>query len=143
METVTENRDYVLVECELEKLKELVEGLEASYKLITAKQPSICLTMIRAEDSLEKQEFYLGEALTSDCEVLCEGKIGYGICLGEEPDRAFCIAAIEAIIATKAKVPSVIEEFIIEQEKKIRHAEKVEFNHILKTRVDFKLFEEA
>lgn len=134
--------DYVLVECELDKLIGLVKSLEKRYKLQTVKKPSLCLTMVRAEDSIEYQEFYLGEALTTECEVACNEAIGYGICLSEEPQRAYCLAAVNAIIEDQAGVPEIIASFIEKHYALLEQAERVEFNHLLKTRVDFKLFDE-
>jgi alpha-D-ribose 1-methylphosphonate 5-triphosphate synthase subunit PhnG len=136
------DRDYVLVECDLEKLKELVETLENKYPVRLVKEPSTCLTMIRAEDSIEKQEFFLGEAITTECEVALNGTMGYGICLGEEPERAYCLAVADAVIEAEKKIPSEIESFLIEEHRELKLAEKVEFNHVMRTQVDFKLFDE-
>lgn len=141
MESVVE-RDHVLVECDIEPLKTLVEELEQEHELTVAKQPGICLTMIRAEDSIEKQEFYLGEALTTECEVLCDGKVGYGICLGEEPERAYCIAAIDAVTTAAGQTPKKVVSFLKHHAARIAERDRVEFNHVLRTRVDFKLFDE-
>ena len=59
------------------------------------------MTMIQAEDSVEFQPFYVGEALTTECEVIVNGQKGYGICLGDEPLRCYCIAFIDAITQLK------------------------------------------
>ena len=90
--------DYVLCECELEPLESLVRSLENDYEVVIVKAPSVCLTMIRTEDSLEKQEFYLGEALTTECEVKVNGTPGYGVCLGEESVRSYSIAVMDALL---------------------------------------------
>jgi hypothetical protein len=63
------DNDTVLCECDLPTLQRFVEELEKRHEVKLVKAPGICLTMVRAEDSLEKQEFFLGEALTSECEV--------------------------------------------------------------------------
>ena len=77
------------------------------------KEPSVCLTMIRTEDSLEKQEFYLGEALTTECEVAVEGAPGYGVCLGEEPVRGYCLAVVDALLQQGAATPGQSPRFSI------------------------------
>ena len=59
------DNDTVLCECDLPTLQRFVEELEARHEVKLVKGPGICLTMVRAEDSLEKQEFFLGEALTT------------------------------------------------------------------------------
>ena len=91
------DNDYVLCECDLEPLAALVSDLEKSHAVTIVRQPSVCLTMVRTEDSLEKQEFYLGEALTTECEVTVDGTPGYGLCLGEEPVRCYSIAVADAL----------------------------------------------
>lgn len=142
-----QNIDYICVECDQTALVSFVQTLEAQYELKIVKAPALSLTMIRAEDSVEKQEFYLGEALTSDCEVAVEDITGYGTCLGDQPQRAYCIAVMDAIIQYELKkrkeIPSSITTFLAEQTKKIQERELKEYNKILTSRVDFKLMKEA
>jgi alpha-D-ribose 1-methylphosphonate 5-triphosphate synthase subunit PhnG len=134
--------DYALCECDLDGLKAIVEQLEARHATRLVREPSICLTMIRAEDSIEGQEFYLGEALTTECEVEVDGHIGYGLCLGEEPDRAYCLAVADALIADAGSPPVELADFLHEQYQSLRRAERIEFDQVMRTQVDFKLFEE-
>ena len=133
--------DYVLCECDLAPLEELVTELEQRHQVTMVKQPSVCLTMIRAEDSLEKQEFYLGEALTTECEVSVDGAAGYGVCLGEEPVRGYCLAVVDALRHGAAPPPE-IDAFVARQGEAVAEREKREFNLILRSQVDFKLMEQ-
>jgi alpha-D-ribose 1-methylphosphonate 5-triphosphate synthase subunit PhnG len=135
--------DYILCECPLENIRQFTDQLLTHYEPILVKAPGICLTMIRAEDSVEKQEFYLGEALTTDCEVEINGQIGYGICLGDEPDRAYCMAVVEAVLAQNDAPQSLIYQFLAQQATLIRQQEETEFSHIMRTKVDFKLMEQV
>jgi alpha-D-ribose 1-methylphosphonate 5-triphosphate synthase subunit PhnG len=134
--------DYILCECELEPLKQLVSQLELVHQVEVRKSPSICLTMIPAEDSLEAQKFYLGEALTIECEVAVDGQLGFGLCLGEEPVRAYCIAVIDALLHGSGAVPSEVKTFLLEHGQKVARRDQDEFDLILQTQVDFKLMEE-
>ncbi len=139
--------DYICVECEQENLVQLIEGLEERYTITILKAPALSLTMIRAEDSVEYQEFYLGEALTTDCEVGIDQITGYGICLGDHPQRAYCMAVIDAIIqfekGINGEIPEEIQMFLDQQAELIQQREQKEYNKILTTRVDFKLMDEA
>lgn len=137
-----ENVDYIVCECELEPLKNLVTELEKGYKIDIAKNPAICMTMIKAEDSMELQPFYLGEALTTECEVIINNRIGYGICLGDEPVRSYCIAVIDALLQVDDSSKFAIEQFLAAEYHAIQHRNKIEYNHILRTKVDFKLMEQ-
>lgn len=134
--------DYTLCECELEPLQQLVSRLEQSHSVAVRKAPSICLTMIPAEDSLEGQKFYLGEALTTECEVTVDGLDGFGLCLGDEPVRAYSIAVVDALLHGGGPVPQEIEAFLREQGERVARRDRDEYNLILQTQVDFKLMEE-
>jgi alpha-D-ribose 1-methylphosphonate 5-triphosphate synthase subunit PhnG len=136
------DRDYVLCECDLEALKGLIDTLEEQYEPRLIQKPTPCLTMLRAEDSIEGQEFYLGEAMTSECEVAVGDETGYGVCVGEEPERAYCLAVVDAVIAHEKGMPEKIEQFLADHDEKLAHAERVEFAQVMRTQVDFKLFDE-
>ena len=136
------DNDYVLCECDLAPLQDLVVGIEQKHSVQIVKEPSVCLTMVRAEDSLEKQEFYLGEALTSECEVSVDGSPGFGVCLGEEPVRGYCLAVVDALMQNGDASVAEIDTFIENQRRLIAARETEEFNLILRTQVDFKLMEQ-
>ena len=134
--------DLVLCECELDALKSFVSDLETRHRVEVIQEPSICLTMVRAEDSLEHQEFYLGEALTTECEVSVDGTAGVGLCLGEEPLRGYCIAVIDGVNRLNGSTIPEISRFIDEHRAILESKEAKEQNLIMKTRVDFKLMEQ-
>lgn len=134
--------DKVLVECDLQALISFTESLEAKLSIKLLREPGICLTMVRAEDSVEKQEFYLGEALTTECEVSIDEQIGYGVCLGDEPQRAYCIAVIDALLQSGKHYNEEIKNFLNTQGDLVMAAEQEEFDQIMRTRVDFKLMDE-
>ena len=134
--------DYTLCECDLEPLKQLVLQLEQSHQVEILKNPSVCLTMIPAEDSLEKQKFYLGEALTTECEVKVDGRSGFGLCLGEEPVRAYCLAVVDSLLHVGEPAPSQINAFLLEHGRLVARRDQDEFDLILQTQVDFKLMEQ-
>ena len=135
--------DYTLCECDLEPLQRLISELERSYSVTVRRSPSVCLTMIPAEDSLEQQKFYLGEALTTECEVVVDGLPGYGLCLGDEPVRSYCLAVVDALFHLDRPAPDAIQEFLRAQGKIVNRRDQDEFDLILQTQVDFKLMEEA
>jgi alpha-D-ribose 1-methylphosphonate 5-triphosphate synthase subunit PhnG len=139
---MAQDDDYVLCECELEPLADLVGALEKEHSIKVVRQPTVCLTMIRTEDSLEKQEFYLGEALTTECEVSVDGDVGYGLCLGEEPLRCYCIAVVDAFLQRNGGRPTEIGNFLDRHREAVASRDEREFNLILRTQVDFKLMEE-
>jgi phosphonate C-P lyase system protein PhnG len=137
-----ENLDYTLCECELEPLEKFVASLENKFEVKVARQPSISMAMIKAEDSVEFQPFYLGEALITECEVLINGQRGIGLCLGDEPQRCYCIAFIDGLTQLKDVDLKPVEEFVLEQYQLIEKSKQLEYNQVLRTKVDFKLMEQ-
>ena len=132
--------DYVVCEADLDRLRTLVEQLEERHVVEIVRRPTPCLAMLRAEDSLEAQEFYLGEALATECEVSVDSLPGYGVCLGDEAQRCYCIAVLDGLRETN---DPVIRAFVEEERKRIAEAEQRDFDLIQRTKVDFKLMEEA
>src|ERR1700743_1483449 len=126
-----ERQDYILCECELEPLESFVASIEENFEIKIARMPSICMTMIQAEDSVEFQDFYLGEALTTECEVIVNGQRGYGICLGDEPVRGYCIAFIDALTQLPGADLQQVKAFLNEQYLLIKRAEQLEYNQIM------------
>ncbi len=131
--------DFILCECNLEPLETLVSSFEHIYTIEMVRPPAICMTMIEAEDSVEFQPFYLGEALTTECEIQIEGQKGYGICLGDEPVRGYCMAVIDALVAKEGAELPALKSFLETQGALIEEKRKIEHNHILRSKVDFKL----
>ncbi len=133
--------DQILSHCPLDDLRAHVEGLEPALDIRILRQPTLCLTMVRAEDSLEKQEFNLGEALTTECEVEVNGVAGYGISLGEDPVRAYCVAVLDAL-REQDRLSGDTMRFL-EREREIHRAEdRRTAARAERTRVDFKLLEQ-
>jgi alpha-D-ribose 1-methylphosphonate 5-triphosphate synthase subunit PhnG len=98
--------------------------------------------MVSAEDSLEEQNFYLGEALSTECEVAVDGCSGFGLCLGDEPVRAYCIAVMDALLHGDRPAPAEVDAFLREQGEAVTRRDKAEYDLVLQTQVDFKLMEE-
>lgn len=137
------DRDYILCECPLEKLIELVDKLEKDYEIKVTQMPNICLTMISAQDSVEDQDFYLGEALTTVCEIAIGNTTGYGIVLEDQPERAYCLAVIDALEKIRDYSWPLIETFLWTAWQEINQKERKEHAKIMESAVDFKLMEEA
>jgi phosphonate C-P lyase system protein PhnG len=134
--------DQILCECPLEKLEAFVRALESLYDVVVARYPMLCTTMIRAEDSVEGQPFYLGEALITETVLVLDGQTGYGICLGDEPVRSYCMAFIDAALLLGGQHTPRIEAFLQAEGALLEEALTWEYNQIQRTKVDFKLMEQ-
>lgn len=135
--------DYILIEGNLDRIKSYVERIEESLHILITKKPTIGLTMVRAQDSVEHQEFYLGEVLVTECEVQVEDRVGSGLCIGDEPVRSYCLAVIDAIMMSSLPIKSDTEAFLEEEKKHILEQETEDQAMIQKTKVDFKLMEQS
>lgn len=137
------NTDYIIIEGNLDSIKDFVSRMESTYEIKVTKSPNICLTMVKAEDSLEHQPFYLGEALTTEAEVVINGMTGSGICIGDEPQRAYCLAVFDALVQLQDEHFTEVNDFLAKEYQAILEREKEEHHQVLRTQVDFKLMEQA
>ncbi len=136
-----EQADYIICECDLESLETFVKELEPHCAIQVVRHPAVGTTMIRAEDSVEGQPFYLGEALLTECELNIDGQPGFGLCLGDEPVRSYCMAFLNALMLLSDSRLSRVEAFLSEQAAAIEGRIRSEHDLIQRTKVDFKLME--
>jgi alpha-D-ribose 1-methylphosphonate 5-triphosphate synthase subunit PhnG len=138
------DQDQVLCECAKDRLINFVSQLESKLTIEIVLSPKLVMTMVQAEDSIDFQPFYVGEVLMTECQLLINGAIGYGYCMGDAPQRAYAIAVIDAL---SFELNSIFKEEVaafIENEKSILTQQKLEeYNQILRTKVDFKIMEQA
>jgi alpha-D-ribose 1-methylphosphonate 5-triphosphate synthase subunit PhnG len=137
-----EQNDYILCECTPDALETFVRELESHHTVQIIRQPAVCMTMVRAEDSVEAQPFYLGEVLVTDCEVQVDGQAGYGLCMGDEPVRCYCMAVIDALLLSDGPQVNQVRSFLEGQAVLIADRQRLEYNLIQRTKVDFKLMEQ-
>ena len=137
-----ETPDHILCECPLESLEAFVTDLEPLYEVVIARPPSLCTTMICAEDSVELQPFYLGEALLTETTLVLNGQAGYGLCLGDEPIRSYCMAFLDAALLLGGAQAPRIQAFLEAQGALLEAATTMEYNQVQRTKVDFKLMEQ-
>ena len=137
-----EQADYILCECDAAALEAFIRELEPLHVIVIVRQPAVCMTMVRAEDSVESQPFYLGEVLVTDCEVQVDGQAGYGLCMGDEPVRCYCMAVMDALLQSEGGDAGRARAFLEGQAVLIADRQKLEYNLIQQTKVDFKLMEQ-
>jgi alpha-D-ribose 1-methylphosphonate 5-triphosphate synthase subunit PhnG len=77
------------------------------------------LVMIKARDSVSLQPFYLGENLVTECSVSIQGHFGMGVIMGDEPERAYQIAVVDAAYNANLQVTESWLKELEEQEKEI------------------------
>ena len=58
--------------------------------------PESALIMARVQETVDGEIFNLGEVLVTTCEVTLGGKPGWGMVMGQDPERALCAAVVDA-----------------------------------------------
>ena len=135
--------DEVLCECPIEKLVLFISIIESKLSIELVIPPKLGMTMVKAQDSIDFQSFYLGEVLITECQLTVDGQLGYGFCMGDQGKRAYSIAIIDAIIHSPLHpLQNEIFDFIKEQGEMLELEKLKEYNQILKTKVDFKIMEQ-
>jgi len=78
----------------IERLARAVMEINPDITLIKA--PQAGLVMMRARETVGNAGFNLGELLVTECTVTRrDSEFGWGLCLGENPDRAFHLAVLD------------------------------------------------
>lgn len=92
------------------------------------------MVMARAKDTVDGETFNLGEVLVTRCEVALDGEPGWGIVLGDEPERALCAAVLDA---AQSDFPDGVEEGLSLQLALARETGRERWAGVQPTRVEF------
>lgn len=112
-------------------------GLLADKELTLVRGPSTGLVMMSALDSFQA-DFYLGEVLVTEVEVTYGECRGYGMVIGDDPERAIARASVEAVEASPNRIlQERVNRFLRAEAKKLETHRKKEATLIARTRVDF------
>lgn len=130
-------RTKVLVEGNPALLERLADQIERDYRVQLVKGPEKSLVMTKAHESVEGGPFYLGETLITECMVLLGDVRGFGAILGDEGDRAFQLAVVDA--AYRAKLGEVNDwlPLIEDEEKRIEQKQADEQMYVMKSQIRF------
>ncbi len=136
-------RTRILVEGQPTVLNQIAREVEQKHDVALVKEPTEELVMLRVRESARRSLFYLGEALMTSCVVRIGDTYGYGMVMGEDHDKAFDLAVVDAAYTLD---PAACEEagwdaLLIQSDEHIQ-AEKRKHNEaLLRTQVDFSTME--
>ncbi|MCL5807520.1 MAG: phosphonate C-P lyase system protein PhnG [Deltaproteobacteria bacterium] len=112
-------------------------GLLAGEELTVVRGPLTGLVMMSALDSFQA-DFYLGEVLVTEAEVTYGECRGYGMVIGDDPERAIARASVEAVGASRNRIlQERVQRFLSAEANKIEFRRKKGASLIARTRVDF------
>jgi alpha-D-ribose 1-methylphosphonate 5-triphosphate synthase subunit PhnG len=132
----------ILIEGDRELLRRLCEAAEAGGEVELVKQPEKSLVMTKARDSVSEQPFYLGEVLVTECTVAIRGAYGFGVLMGEDAERAYQLAVVDAAYHAGLPITAEWDELLLAEERNIRLRHSREQAGVLRTQVHFDTTEE-
>ncbi|WP_028548456.1 phosphonate C-P lyase system protein PhnG [Paenibacillus sp. UNC451MF] len=115
----------------------LANDIKSRYQVDLIEEPNHGLVMVKVRETAQKSLFYLGEVLVTECKVRINGAVGVGIVKGDEPEKAYDLAVIDAAYAAQLEETaawSAVLQSEIERIETERHAFQVK---VLRTKVDF------
>jgi alpha-D-ribose 1-methylphosphonate 5-triphosphate synthase subunit PhnG len=119
----------------------LAEEIAKNHDIQVLRAPETCTMMLQAVDSVGQTPFYLGEVLMTEAAVELGGRIGYGFALEDEPERAVCIAVIDAALTAEVAESKYIREIIAAEAERITRHRRRENGLVAATRVNFAIME--
>jgi len=133
----------VLIEGDRELLRKLSGEIEERYPVAIVRTPEKSLVMSKARDSVSQQPFFVGEILVSECIVDIQGTHGFGALIGEDAEKAYELAVIDA--AMNASLPETKDWISVLKTEEERIATRLlqDRELVMKTKVNFDTMEEA
>ncbi|MGY4688341.1 phosphonate C-P lyase system protein PhnG [Salibacterium sp. K-3] len=131
----------ILVHAKLEMMERFCSQLEENYQVVLEAEPQKSLVLMKTKDSVSAQNFYNGEILVTECKVTLHNSPGFGIVIGEQPDRSFFMAVIDA--AFNAELPEVSSwmNTLIQEETRIEREKIQETQKAAESQVHFDTME--
>ena len=116
--------------------------IEAKYPVKMLKKPQKMLVMLKVRESAQNTLFYAGEALACECMVAIGDAKGFAVCLGDDRDKAYAMAVIDAALNGGLPERELIEEALKGWGGKLREKHTREARLTMSTKVNFTVMEE-
>ncbi len=132
----------IIVFTEREKIISLAKLIESEHKVNMVKSPTKTLIMVQVAEPVKKSRFYLAEILASECFVEIDGIKGVAVIKGDDFEKVYAAAIIDAAHSGQFDEFFDIEEQLEEYEREIAlKRQKLSALH-KNTQVDFKILED-
>lgn len=132
----------ILIEGNPQLLEKLAAQVQETHTVNVKRSPSTGLVMMKTRDSVSRQPFYMGEVLITECTVEIDGIFGMGVLMGEEPDRAYSIALVDAAFNAKLPITLFWLPELEEEERKIKSYQQKEMSKLAASKVNFDTMED-
>ncbi|WP_456277347.1 phosphonate C-P lyase system protein PhnG [Bacillus sp. AK128] len=132
----------ILVEGNPELLKQLSLQAEELVVIKIERKPKTGLIMLKVRDSVSMQPFYMGEVLVTECTVSIDGMYGMGTIMGEEFERSYQIAVIDAVFNVGLPIVQEWLPILEEEAMSIKRKHQKEQAMAVSSRVNFDTMED-
>ena len=112
------------------------------YPVDVLKKPQKMLVMLKVRESARNSLFYAGEALACECMVQIGGTKGFAASLGDDTDKVYAMAVIDATLNAGLPECDLILDTLREWEKQLHEKRAAEAKLTASTKVSFSVMEE-
>ena len=136
-------RTRILVEGDRDVLDQLAREVEQKHDVALVKEPTEELVMLRVRESAQRAQFYVGDALMTSCVVRIGSTYGYGMVMGEDHDKAFDLAVVDAAYTfdSAACEEAGWNALLAQSDERLQAKKRMRNEVLLKTQVDFSTME--
>lgn len=132
----------ILIDGNPELLKNISSQVEEIVSVQMERSPKTSLVMLKARDSVSMQPFYMGEVLVTECTVAILGQFGMGVIMGEEPERSYQIAVVDAAFNADLPITESWIPLLEQEEKNIQRRHLMESKMVSQSQVNFDTMED-
>ena len=111
-------RTRILVHSSNEFLTQWAQYFEQQTQFHVIEEPKNALTMLRMRESAQHSLFYLGEVLVSETRVKCRDTIGIGLIQGNELEKSYALAVIDAACNAPLDGVDQLEKALTQEKQK-------------------------
>lgn len=130
-------RTEILIDGSPEVAISLSRAITNRYNIVMIEELNHGLVMVKVRETAQKSLFYLGEVLVTECKVEIEGAIGVGLVKGDDPEKAYALAVIDAAYGAGLKETEAWFN-ILQAESDLIAIRRAAFQaKVLQTKVDF------
>ena len=86
----------ILARAERQDVAKMSADIQKTYNPVIVKEPGKTLTMIKMREPVMQSLFYIGEVIVYEAVVEIDGVQGVAVVMGDDAERAFNIAIIDA-----------------------------------------------
>lgn len=115
----------------------LADEIKGRYDIDLMEEPNHGLVMVKVRETAKKSLFYLGEVLVTECKVRIAGKMGVGLVKGDEPEKAYDLAVIDAAYAAELVETAAWSAKLYMEHALLEQAYAAEHAKVMRTKVDF------